>query len=72
MPARLSAILRALKDFDATIENPSGGSHFKAYRNGTMYSIPAHNGLKSEIPDMYIKQLCKELGIDYKKFVKSL
>jgi hypothetical protein len=72
MPAKLSAILRVLKEYDATIEPPSSGSHYKAFRNGVLYTIPAHNGLKSEISDIYIKQLCKMLGINYDEFVKSL
>jgi len=66
MPARLSAIRRALArlGLGIVIENPSKGSHFRCRRPGyRMYPIPAHNGEQTEISDVYIRALCKCLGI---------
>lgn len=72
MPARLNDIARALKEYGATIDEPSGGSHFKAHFKSKMYTIPAQSAMKTEISDVYIRRLCKEFGIDYKEFVKKL
>lgn len=65
MPPRLREIVKAVKQFDVEIEKPKSGSHWKARREGyQMYPIPAHNGLKTEIPDKYIAGMCRALGID--------
>lgn len=37
-----------------------------------MYTIPAHNGDKSEITDIYIKSLCRNLGINHEDLKKLL
>lgn len=75
MPARLAAIRRALLQYGIEIQEPaSGGSHYKATNliNGRSYVLPAHNGLRTEIPDKYIKGLCRALDIDPRTFIQSL
>ena len=68
MPARLRDIVRALAELGVAIEKPNRGSHFKALSaSGRKYSIPAHNGEKTEISDEYIRGLCRFLGIDAKR-----
>jgi predicted RNA binding protein YcfA (HicA-like mRNA interferase family) len=73
MPARLRDIIGALKHFGVEVEEPSSGSHFKAKRDGSrVYTIPAHNGRKTEISDIYIRALCAHFGIDLAEFEKLL
>lgn len=61
MPAKLRDIERALKSLGIIISKPNGSSHYMAKRatGGPCYPIPAHNGHKSEIPDVYIKGLMR-------------
>lgn len=73
MPARLSDIVRVLKDYEVAVEKPSSGSHWKATKEGSpTYPIPAHNAGKSEIDDKYIKKLCANFGIDLDEFKQQL
>ena len=66
MPLRLNKLAKALRRSGVSVEKPKGGSHWKAKRDdvGT-YSIPAHNGMKTEIPDVYVKKCCVFFGLDY-------
>jgi hypothetical protein len=60
---RLQQLKKWLREYDVTIETAS--RHFMARRgDGRGYTIPAHNGLKTEVPDKYLKALCKHFGID--------
>jgi hypothetical protein len=72
MPARLADIERAARAMGADVELPSKGSHWKIRFNGTMYPVPAHNGLRSEIGETYIRGLCKAFGWDEATFRKYL
>jgi hypothetical protein len=73
LPARLSAIKREVEARGFTIQPPSGGgSHWKVVRKGGCYPLPAHNGLKEEISDFYIRAMCRFLGIDFQEFRRSL
>jgi hypothetical protein len=73
MPARLREIAAALKLLGVTVDEPKGGSHFMIRGQGTRaFPLTAHNGMRSEISDLYIKKLCDHLGIDFKSFKKSL
>lgn len=66
MPMRLGEFAQWLKSHGVTIE--PARRHFMARRGeGRGYTIPAHNGMKSQIPDVYLKQCCKHFGIDPKK-----
>ena len=59
--------------FSIRIEKPSTGSHWKAVRAGSRpYPIPAHNGIRSEISDLYIRGLCRNFGIEDAEFRKHL
>lgn len=73
MPARLSDIKRALLRFDVELVDGSGKHPFKAVYPGVRaYPIPAHNGLRTEITDLYIRGLCRNFGIDLEEFKKHL
>ncbi len=37
-----------------------------------MYPLPAHNGPKTELSDIYIRGLCRAFGIDEREFRKRL
>ncbi len=76
MPARLKAIARALKESvpGSEVQRPKkGSSHWKAIGpDGKTYPIPAHNGLKTEIGDAYIRGLCTAFGLSIEEFKKRL
>jgi hypothetical protein len=72
VPAKLSDIKRAVTALGFTLEPPKRGSHWKVRRGGRSYPIPAHNGLKEEIQDPYIRGLCRFLGIELEEFRKRL
>jgi hypothetical protein len=64
MPARLRDVARAIEALGGSVEEPNKGSHFKARLNSQMYPLPAHNGWKTELADVYIRGLCRTLGLD--------
>ncbi len=69
MPARLGDIVRALARFGVAVDEPSKGSHWKANKPGCrVYTLPAHNGKKTELDDKYIRGMCRALGIDEDEF----
>jgi hypothetical protein len=74
VPARLRDIERAAKLFGLEVLPPSGGHPWKARRpsDGKTYPVPAHNGLKTEIPNVYIRGLCKAFDLDEAQFRKLL
>ncbi len=73
MPARLKDIRRALEDFGVTVREPKGGSHWMATKDGCRSTpLATHNGERGEIADVYIKQLCRNFGIDLAEFKKLL
>lgn len=72
MPARLQDIKRVLESLGVTIEMPRSGSHYKAVKGGVMYPIPAHNGMRTEIGDQYIRGLCRAFEIDPQSFKAKL
>lgn len=68
MPMRLREFESFLRGEGVTIDDADGTSHHMARREGCRpYPIPAHNGRKSEIPNVYLKKCCKHFGIDPKK-----
>ena len=69
MPARLSALIRALEIMGVEVVRPNGGSHWKAKKDGKTYPIAAHNGEKSQIGDEYLRGLsrCFDLDLDVLK-----
>ena len=65
MPKRLGDLSRVLNRLGLRVEQPSNGSHWKVYRrDGRMYPIPAHNGLRSEISEKYLKKLADFCGVE--------
>jgi hypothetical protein len=65
MPPRLKDIKRALRTFGVETSKPGTGSHWHLTKPGfTLFTVPAHNGLKSEITDKYIGLLCAHFRID--------
>ena len=73
MPARLSDIAREVVKLGCRVEEPSSGSHWKIRGpTGEMYPIPAHNGLRTEIGDTYVKKMCKALGLDFEVLRRRL
>lgn len=60
---RLQDLKKDIRAAGGTIE-PGKGSHLKVKnKDGRAYPIPAHNGMKSEVPPEYVKGLAKHLGI---------
>ena len=59
MPARLSQLRRALESLGVTVVPPRSGSHWKAIQHGKTYTVPAHNGDKTEISETYIRGICR-------------
>jgi len=72
MPARLREIIRICDRLGISV-GPGKGSHWKATRPGCRpFPIPAHNGERTEIPDEYIRGLCRTLGVDYDEMKRLL
>jgi hypothetical protein len=75
MPARLSEIGAALRQLEIGAKlRDGGGKHnwFVDSPGRRPYTIPAHNGLKTEIEDKYINALCRHLGVDRGDFWRIL
>lgn len=64
MPERLGKLAKKVRPYGVLLEKPKSGSHYKFVRDGVRYPISAHNGLKTEIPDLYIRGLCRTFDID--------
>jgi len=39
---------------------------------GHTYPLPLHHGAKTELSDVYVRGLCRALGIDYEQLRKLL
>lgn len=75
MPARLNAIIRALRDRGITVDPPrGGGSHWKAHHpdGGPCFMLAAHNGERTEMSDGYIRGLCRRFEYDLEDFKRNL
>lgn len=73
MPARLKRIIAAAAAYGVTFDPPSGSSHWKGKKPGfRSYTIPAHNGERTEIGDQYIRGFCRNFGIDRREFESKL
>lgn len=70
MPARLKDILRAAKTLGLDAREPNSGSHYMVSKPGCLrpYPLSAHNGMKTEIEDKYIRGLCRAMGLDEAEF----
>jgi hypothetical protein len=72
MPTRLRNIIRAARSYGIEVEEPASGSHYKAKKDGKAYPITAHNGERTEIPDEYIRGLCRCFNVDLDDFRRKL
>jgi arsenate reductase-like glutaredoxin family protein len=73
MPARLGKLAAWLERHGVTIEKPGAGSHWKArFQDGSMYPIPAHNALRTEISDKYLKAIAKLMGTTLAELLREL
>lgn len=62
-----------MKGFGLSIERPSSGSHWKWTRQGSRpYPVPAGNGLKTEIADVYVKGMCRHFSIEHGVVLEAL
>ena len=56
MPARLKDLARVLREYGADVEEGGGKHNWRVSVPGKgIYTIPAHNGMKTEIPNEYVK-----------------
>lgn len=73
MPARLRDVARVARGFGVSVVDGGTKHNWRALRDGCRpYTIPAHNGLHTEISDQYIRGLCRAFGIDWDTFLKEL
>lgn len=74
MPARLREFVAAAGHFGFELDDSKKGKHcYKLRRPGERpYTVPAHNGLKTEIGDEYLKAFCRQYGIDLSEFLSKL
>jgi len=74
VPARFRRVRSAGEHFGVQFAPPTGGgSHWKATKPGfRSYTIPAHNGERTEIGDHYIRGFCRHFAIDLDEFRSKL
>lgn len=73
MPARFRNMVKAAKSYGFELQRKKGRHVYKLKRDGARaFPITAHNGLKSEITDIYINEFCDQYGIDRQEFRKKL
>lgn len=63
MPARLSVLIRNARRLGCDVDKPRSGSHWRFFFLDRMYPVPAHNGPRTEIPDVYIRGLASFIGV---------
>jgi hypothetical protein len=70
-PRRLSEVIAIAKRYGCELDG--GGKHnFKLKKAGCRtYTIPAHNGQRSEVPWKYIAGLCRCMQIPEEAFTES-
>lgn len=73
MPGRVRDLNRVLFAYGIWYETaPGGGSHAR-YKNGTdTYPVPASNGERTELDDVYIRACCRKFGLDFKEIKKKM
>jgi len=72
MPARFSAIKWVLEHrYGCTVTHANTGSHFIVTRPDWQrpYPVTAHNGLKSQIGDDYIRGLARLLKVSFREMM---
>ena len=66
MPYRVSEIEAVLARYGVLLDSKAGkGSHMMFRRAGfPSYTVPAHNGRRTEVTDLYIRRMARQLGLD--------
>ncbi len=72
MPARLRTIAAAAAKFGWELDHKGGTHNWRLIKDGTTYPIPAHNGLKSEIGDVYIRGFCRTANLNREDFLRVM
>lgn len=75
MPARLRSLCEVLRGYGIQGVSRTKGSHHIFHHpsgKGRPYPIPAHNGMKTEIPDVYIRGICRAFALDYEQVKRRL
>lgn len=66
---RLRDIKRAVEHLGHEVVPPrGGGSHYRVRVAGRVYPLPAHNGLRTDISEVYVTGLCRVLGMSVDDF----
>lgn len=64
MPLRLRDLAAHLKAHGIEVHEPKRGSHFRCTKDGfPAYQLPAHNAMKSELSDVYVRGVCRHFKI---------
>jgi predicted RNA binding protein YcfA (HicA-like mRNA interferase family) len=64
MPPRLRELEKKLAQAGISLQKPGSGSHWKFVgSDGKTFHVPAHNGKRTEIPNAYVKALCRCFGL---------
>lgn len=73
MPARLKEFAAAAGEYGWTLEGGGSKHPYRLRKPGfRVYPCPAHNGLKSEMDDHYLRGFCRLAGIDWNEFRSKL
>ena len=66
MPIRASDLRKRLLQLGFEWTQGRGTSHHKIKGNGLARPVPIalHNGMREELPDLILKKLAKQLGLD--------
>ena len=75
MPARFSHLARIIRQhYGLEVAEPTSGSHWKVYNpaTGISFRVKAHNGLKSELADVYVNGLARTFRIPKTELWKLL
>ncbi len=73
MPYRLREVNRVARGMGLNVAQSNATSHWKYSRPGHRCGvITAHNGEREEIPDQYIRNMCRTTGLDVTEFFARL
>jgi len=64
----LSDVARIAVAHGATLVESGGKHNFRFTKQNKTYTVPAHNGMKTEIAWKYIQGLCRNLDIPTSAF----
>lgn len=71
-PRRLSDVARIAAQHGCVLEEGGGKHNWRFTKAGKRpYTVPAHNGLRTEIPWKYIQGLCRQMEIPIEAFTND-